>query len=609
VPPAEGDIAEAVYDGILTWLNADPERALLILLDEADAFLDSDSAGNAFTNVDWCRRIREDSGRRAKFVFAGLHRTARFESLLNQPLSHFGRPVSVGPLRPQHAYELLTRPLAALGFHFADETAIPARILALTNNMPALLQLFGAALVAHLTSQPVGPGEPPSLVTEADVDAVLSNADLLDEFREKYVLTLNLDHRYLVIAYAVAQAAFDHGIDATLSFAELANICRQAWPQGFASCGVDDLRALVTECVDLGILATDTGRYRMRTPMALRLLGTEEEVLEALYSAPERLSMPSISDAGYYRRHLASATVRSPLTEAQLGRIFGERTGTFIVVGSNALSIERVSAALEDAHSEGAGRFGQLVLARSLTADGLRRTIEMLTAARALVIADTRNVKNELLNDLLWTAADAISVAELSNITASVVFIAGPGNAASWVNREDLIELAPLDPVGLRLWCDEDGLPYHDDAARAELLAVTGGWPKLMNRLAERRRTGDPVASGAKTLDEISSWLSGSGAAELADAAGVGAEGGVLTKAFVSSAMLTGETGEDAEDLAGLLALDENADLVAACQAAGYASLGDVVAALLLLGCLRANTQGLLQAEPVLAQAVMAATP
>ena len=63
--------------------------------------------------------------------------------------------------------------------------------------MPALLQLLGCALVAHLTSLPVGPDEPPGLVTEADVDAVLSDAELLDAFREKYVLTLNLDHRYL----------------------------------------------------------------------------------------------------------------------------------------------------------------------------------------------------------------------------------------------------------------------------------------------------------------------------------------------------------------------------------------------------------------------------
>jgi hypothetical protein len=606
VPPDEGKLAETVYDGILAWLNADSERALLILLDEADAFLDADAAGNAFTNVDWCRRIREDSSRRAKFVFAGLHRTARFESLLNQPLSHFGRPVSVGPLRPQHAYNLLTSPLAALGFRFTDEIAIPARILALTNNMPALLQLFGRALVAYLTNRPVGPGEPPGLVTEADVDAVLSDAELLDAFREKYVLTLNLDHRYLVIAYAVAQAAFEHGIDTTLSFSELVGVCRQAWPEGFASCGVDDLRGLVTECVDLGVLATDAGRYRMRTPMVLRLLGTEEEILEALYSAPERLSMPLISDAGFYRRHLPGTSAHSPLTEAQLGRIFGAHAGVLVVAGSTALSAERVSTALEDAHSERAGRFGQLVQARTLTPDGLRRTIEMLTASRALVIANVRDVKTEMLRDLLWTASDAVSVAEGSNIAASVVLIAGPANAAAWVGREDLVELSRLDPIGLRLWCDEDGLPYHDDAARAEVLAITGGWPKLMSRVAEHQSTAGPI-SGAEALVELSRWLSSSGVRELPDAAGVGAKGGVLAKTFASVASLTSVNGEDAEYLTELLSLDEAADLVAAAREGGYSSLGEVVEALSVLGCLIAGPNGLLQAERVLATAVTAA--
>jgi hypothetical protein len=45
----------------------------------------------------------------------------------------------------------------------------------------------------------------------------------------------------------------------------------------------------VTECVDLGVLALDGGGYRLRTLYVLRLLGTEEEVLETLYTAPERL--------------------------------------------------------------------------------------------------------------------------------------------------------------------------------------------------------------------------------------------------------------------------------------------------------------------------------
>ena len=123
----------AIHTGILSWLAGDSNRSLLILLDEADAFLDADAAGNRFTNVEWCRRIMEDSGRRAKVVFAGLHRTARFDSLPNQPLSHFGPAIVVGPLRPQHAYDLLTRPLQAVGFRFEDDST-PARVLALANN-------------------------------------------------------------------------------------------------------------------------------------------------------------------------------------------------------------------------------------------------------------------------------------------------------------------------------------------------------------------------------------------------------------------------------------------------------------------------------------------
>jgi len=453
----------------------------------------------------------------------------------------------------------------------------------------------------------VGSGEPPSLVTDADVDVVISDADLFDAFREKYVLTLNLDHRYLVITYAVAQAAHERGIDSPISFAELSAVCRQAWPQGFAMCGVDELHGLVTECVDLGVLAIDNGHYRLRTPMVLRLLGTEDEVLEALYSSSERLSLPAITEPGSYRRHLPGTSARSPLTEAQLGRIFSERTKVSVVAGSAALGVERARAAIDEAYSEGRRHFGQLVPAGSLTPDGLRRAIEMLTASRALVVADARSVKTELLRDLLWTATDAVSVAELSNIAASVVLIAGPTNAAGWVNSDDLIELCRLDLGGLRLWLDEDGLPYPDEQARVDVLAATGGWPKLVARLTESQRGTGPVASGTKALTELSTWITGPGAHEFADAAGVGAGSGVLGTAFASAASLTKGTGTDSEYLVDLLALDDAVDLVGEAKSAGYASLGEVVAALTVLGCLTVGPDGTLLAEPVLAAAVATA--
>ncbi|MFL6118679.1 hypothetical protein [Actinophytocola sp.] len=330
--PEGADVAEAVYDATLRWLRVDTSRALLILLDEADAFLDADAVGARFIHVDWCRRLMLDSNRRAKVVFAGLHRTARFESLPNQPLSHLGRPLTVGPLRPQHAHDLLTKPLSTLGFTFDDVIALPARILAMANNLPALLQLFGEALVEHLTARPVPDGGPPQQISGEDVDDVFFDPDLRAAFREKYVLTLNLDHRYLVIAYTVAEAAHERGIDASLTLGELSEMARLHWPAGFSGVGADDFNGLVTECVDLGVLALDGGGYRLRTPYVLRLLGTEEEVLETLYTAPERLVRPSTSDGGSYRR--AFKQIRSPLTERQLGRLFDARREALVIVGS-----------------------------------------------------------------------------------------------------------------------------------------------------------------------------------------------------------------------------------------------------------------------------------
>ena len=167
--------------------------------------------------------------------------------------------------------------------------------------------------------------------------------------------------------------------------------------------------------------------------------------------------------------------------------------------------------------------------------------------------------------------------------------------------------MSRLDPIGLRLWCDEDGLPYHDDAARSQVLAVTGAWPKLMSRVIEHQNTAGPIASGTEALDELSRWLSGPGACELSNAAGVGAEGGVLAETFATAASLTSIEGEDPDYLTELLALDEAADLAAAAQAGGYSSLKDVVASLSVLGCLVAGANRLLQAEPVLAAAVTAA--
>lgn len=600
--PPPGELADAMHDQILAWLAKDGSRALLVLLDEADAFLDADAAGNRFTHVDRCRRIMLDSSRRAKFVFAGLHRTARFESLPNQPLSHLGQPVSVGPLRPQHAYDLLTQPLAAMGFRFADTNAGPARVLALANNMPALLQLFGRALIAHLTARPVDRDGPPSLITDDDIDAVFSNTDLREAFRQKYQLTINLDHRYMVIAYAVAEAAHDRGIDASLTLSELFDACRQAWPGGFAAMAADDFRSLVTECVDLSVLAEDDGRFRVRTPTVLRLLGTEEQVLDVLYTRTAGMSVPSASDAASYRRPLGPA--RSPFTERQLGQLFSAGRRVLVVTGSDALGVRTAVTALEKAHTDAVVPIDKIRRCHTLTADGIRRDVGKLTGNREMLIADATALPVAALREFLTAANTAL---ESRDRQITVVVVAGPRNAPGWIgwlDRLDRLELGRVDAPGLRLWCDEANLPFHDDESVARLHAATGGWPLVVTHAARMCGTDRPVATATRVLDKTAEWLDGPGARELTSQSGLAS--GVLAQVFASIAALTSNAGEDLETLVQLLELDDEIDRDEVFRV-GFTGLTQVVTALGALGCLVTDTAGRLRAEPVLAAAVQAA--
>jgi hypothetical protein len=602
--PTDGDLAEAVHDHIVAWTShADSDRALLVLLDEADVFLDADAANNRFTQVDWCRRITADSQWRAKFVFAGLHRTARFESLPNQPLSHLGKPISIGPLKPQHAFDLLTEPLHAMGFRFADAIAGPARVLALANNMPALLQLFGRALIEHLTARPVDPDGPPSLITDDDIVAVFAKPDLRKQFEDKYQLTLRLDHRYMVIAYVVAEAAYDHGISTSLSLTEMLSACRAAWPAGFGGMSTDDFRGLVTECADLSVLAEDDGRFRIRTPTVLRLLGTEEHVLDVLYNRIEDLRVPSPTDASSYRRSLSASNARSPFTERQLGQLFTPVNRVVVVTGSNALGAHRAATALVEAREAAGNRIGGFRRCSTLTADGIRSSLGQLTGKNAMLLVDALKVSPAVLRELLNTCEHEIGLAAAGRRT-TVVVIAGAHNAPAWVDWPHRLELLRVDSPGLRLWSDEANLPFHDDEAIARFRDATGGWPHVITRMSAKFSDRHNVTD-EQVLTEARRWLAGSaGAKDLAVAAEL--TDGILASAFTSLATLTASGGEDLDSLAELLELDGMEPEQA--RAAGYSDLTDVVIALRALGCLVSDERGRLCAEPALAAAVQTTT-
>ena len=141
---------EIVRAGVRAWLDGDSRRRLLILLDESDGFFEADSTQFPETN-----RLK-DLGQmpgfegRTKVVFAGLHSVQRFAKVSNNTFKHLAqRPTVIGPLRPQFAYNLIARPMEALGYRFADQDLVN-RILGYCSYQPFLLQMFGHRLVEHM---------------------------------------------------------------------------------------------------------------------------------------------------------------------------------------------------------------------------------------------------------------------------------------------------------------------------------------------------------------------------------------------------------------------------------------------------------------------------
>ena len=86
----------SVEDAIRRLLSESPSRRILVLLDEADNFLTADR-NQDFVNTSRLKALMDDTERRFKVVFAGLHNVRRLSGLPHQPFAHLGTAVIVGP--------------------------------------------------------------------------------------------------------------------------------------------------------------------------------------------------------------------------------------------------------------------------------------------------------------------------------------------------------------------------------------------------------------------------------------------------------------------------------------------------------------------------------
>lgn len=460
-------------EAVLAWLGKDERHRLLILLDEADRFLDAD-AENGFATTAQIKGLMEESDRRCKVVLAGLHTVQRFVGLPNEPLTNIANPMSIGPMEPTAAFDLVTRPLEALGYRFFDAD-LANRILAYCNFYPSLIQLFADALVTRRLESKLASSAPPHIITAEDVEAVYSSAELSEAFRHRLNLTLGLDEHYLAITYTVALIALTGRVDTPISVGSLRERCREFWIAGFGSMAADQFRHLCEELAGLGVLARvavdGSPSYRLRSPNVLRMLGTEDMVMDRLASVTSRPA-PTRFPASTARANLSDSS-SSPLTAAQTAELLASRSQVLVVVGSASGGISLVPRALREAAgtgvevkvAEGPGRM------RVVPSTDGRHRVQLLTASG--LNKDIRTTIEDLDGTLRRIARGT---------TVAVIIVVDEPHSEELIQlfadtdvAGRIVELSLLDGPAVRMLASDRGLPFTEDSDVASVLEATGG--------------------------------------------------------------------------------------------------------------------------------------
>lgn len=257
----------------------------LLLLDEADAFLDS-CKDVQYKPFDALKDIQAVGEGRFKFVVAGLRDVLRFEheaalndnSVLPQLSS-----MTVKPFKYAEAKELLEYPLSYLGFRFRDDVetdTLVSAILSHTNSFPGMLQLYCTKLIEAMKNGYAGykeAGTPPYYVSEDHIKKVLGEDNLQEEIRQKFFITLTVgsDNYYLLIAMITAYLyKNDEGICVTpndvLTFAKDFEI------KDIAALSPEKVAALMEEMRELNVLQHNGEHgYRFTHFSFFQMMGTK----------------------------------------------------------------------------------------------------------------------------------------------------------------------------------------------------------------------------------------------------------------------------------------------------------------------------------------------
>ena len=483
---------EPVTRAIRQWLDGKESRRLLLLLDEADAFLEKESSESprAFKNVGPLKGLFDDTAGRFKPVFAGLHKVQRLQNVANTPLAHGGRDVLIGPLAAKPARDLVVKPLEALGYRFDNPEAV-WRLLAFTNLQPGLIQVVCNDLIAHLQSRTLHKDEPLITISDADIDTVTQDPRTRDKIAEKLRLTIALEDRYRVIALAVAIMCMEDNFREKYPAADIRLHCEVYWQQGFEDLNSSEFMVYLDELVGLGVLIKDRDdRFSVRSPNIVTMLGSKEQLEIELDENKEQFELPHEYNPRSTRRQLTidGTTVRSPLSEHDLSQLIPvmtkyEPARNFVIVGSDALGITDVARVVKSVGDE---RATDVTIS---SADGdIRTQLSRFkfagggnSAPRLLLIDASR--ANPQQSAEIATAVQSMRRRGQGHLVV-VYGTDGTDAASHLIESRSVVDTRPINLEkwsgdGIRSWHDN---PFNTPADRRQLLIQSGGWPELVER-------------------------------------------------------------------------------------------------------------------------------
>lgn len=486
-------------------------RFVLIMFDEADNFLDADAA-DGFRVVTELRALMTATERRFKVVFAGLQNVQRFQGIPNQPLAHFGRPILVGPLEPKAAHELVREPFETLGYRFADDATV-LRILSYTNYHVGLIQLFCRELLERMRSR-LGNNAPPYSIEREDVESVYRIRQVRDSIRERFDWTLALNARYQAIAWAmIADQMSDHDSYArAYPLSRINELADYWWKQGFQNIGADGLRGTLDEMCGLGVLVRDgNGRYRLRSPNLVRLMGTEADIESRLVELSQKPPEVKYDAESHHAQLDETARCYSPLTYAQERLLNPPQFGVGLMFASNALGFEVLEDTTRrfipaDLPNEVQAEFA--VIPSEINSAGeiekwLREFLEARSKHERLIIFQKADGSAESMTERVREALRFCRTRRSQKQWMRILFAFDCQSSWQWMSlpqnlRAEMEERCDAalsahkwNLFGIRQRLARANKLYSDEVCQ-EVLRATGGWLWLLDNLFNRCQQDDP---------------------------------------------------------------------------------------------------------------------